>query len=99
MSTDLYVKAVKVAINWEYKNLPPSKLRCALCLVDCSATADGPSEDIGIVRTCPNCDAVVHNQCLKKFQSSPSASAKDCPQCHARNVQWSVPKDLFGTLK
>ena len=100
MSTDLQVKAVNAAISWEYKDLPVSKLRCALCLVDCSATAEGPmSEEVGIVRTHTNCGAVVHSQCLKKFQSSPSASANDCPQCHMKSVQWSNAKDLFGSFK
>src|SRR3989338_7225604 len=84
----LTVKNVTTAISWEFKNLPPSKLRCSLCLVDCSSTAEGPSDEIGLVQVHSPCGAVVHTHCLKKFQASPSASAQGCPQCHSNSADW-----------
>jgi hypothetical protein len=98
MSIDLSVKSVTTAIAWEYKNLPLSKVRCALCLVDCTSTAEGPSEDVGIVKYHPQCGAVVHDQCLKKFIASPSPSSQDCPQCH-KQATWSAALDLFAVRK
>jgi hypothetical protein len=97
MSDIFVVKNVTTAISWEFKNLPPSKLRCALCLVDCASTAEGPSEDIGQVQVHAACGAVAHRQCLLKFVASPTASTQGCPQCHINTSSWSAPKDLFAT--
>ncbi len=92
--SDLTIKSVTTAVVWEYRDLPPSKLRCALCLVDCSQTSEGPTQELGIVRTHRSCGAVAHEACLSKFRQS--ASGNSCPQCHEANATFSSQLDLFG---
>lgn len=95
--SDLKIKSVTTAVVWEYKDLPPAKLRCALCLVDCSSTTEGPTQEIGVVRTHRSCGTIVHETCLSKFRQSPNGTA--CPQCNEANAIFSGTIDLFQVKK
>jgi hypothetical protein len=90
--SDLRIKSVTTAIMWEYKDVPPSKLRCALCLVDCSEPSEGPTQGVGKVRVDRSCGAVVHESCLEKYGQAQAESSPQQPS----GIQWQW-KDVNGS--
>jgi hypothetical protein len=89
------VKAVTTAVGWVYARVPPSKVRCALCFIDCASVFEGVSsnDNIGVIRAHRDTGAVVHEACFQKLQQSGSTGGSTVDLCKAGEM--SPPLNLF----